>query len=106
MLDSQTVRAAETVGKAGRGYDGALVTWTGSFLNLSLAIASRPAGIPGFVVVPRRWVVERTLSWLVRARRNVRDYARLPQHSEAHPTWAATTLMTRRLTRALRAGAP
>ncbi|WP_433136331.1 hypothetical protein ACQPZ8_29400 [Actinomadura nitritigenes] len=60
---------------------------------------SRPANIPGFVVVPRRRVVERTLSWLVRGRRNVRDHERLPQHSAAHLTWAAITLMTRALTR-------
>lgn len=60
---------------------------------------SRPKGAKGFVVLPRRWVVERSLSWLTQARRNVRDYERLPQHSEAHLTWAAMTLMTRRLTR-------
>jgi hypothetical protein len=35
----------------------------------------------------------------MRARRNARDYERLRQHSEAHITWAAITLMTRRLTR-------
>jgi hypothetical protein len=33
------------------------------------------------------------------ARRNARDYERLPQHSEAHLNWALITLMTRRLTR-------
>ena len=32
-------------------------------------------------------------------RRNARDYERLPQHSEAHLTWALVTMMTRRLTR-------
>lgn len=35
----------------------------------------------------------------MKARRNVRDYERLPQHSEAHLTWALITLMTRRITR-------
>ncbi|MFC3740587.1 hypothetical protein [Paractinoplanes deccanensis] len=38
--------------------------------------------------------------WLMRARRNARDYERLPEHSEAHITWANITLMTRRLARA------
>lgn len=33
------------------------------------------------------------------ARRNARDYERLPQHSEAHLNWALITMMTRRLTR-------
>ena len=36
----------------------------------------------------------------MRARRNSRDYERLPEHSEAHITWANITLVTRRITRA------
>ena len=36
----------------------------------------------------------------MRARRNSRDYERLPEHAEAHITWANITLMTRRLARA------
>ncbi|WP_412740401.1 hypothetical protein [Krasilnikovia sp. MM14-A1259] len=32
--------------------------------------------------------MERSLSWLMRARRNVRDHERLPEHSDAHITWA------------------
>nr|WP_079630516.1 transposase [Mycobacteroides abscessus] len=47
-----------------------------------------------------RWVVERSLGWLSHARRLVRDYERLPEHSEALMTCAVVTLMTRRLTRA------
>ncbi|MFE9445404.1 transposase [Streptomyces sp. NPDC006602] len=53
----------------------------------------------GFVVLPRRWKVERTIGWCMSARRNARDYERLPQHSEAHLNWALITMMTRRLTR-------
>lgn len=60
---------------------------------------SRPKGAKGFVVLPRRWRVERTIGWTMRARRNARNYERLPQHSEAHLTWSLITLMTRRLTR-------
>jgi hypothetical protein len=37
----------------------------------------------GFVLLPRRWVVERTFGWLVKARRLVRDHARNPRHHEA-----------------------
>ena len=51
------------------------------------------------MVLPRRWRVERTLGWIMNARRNARDYERLPQHSEAHLNWALITLMGRRLTR-------
>lgn len=39
----------------------------------------------GFVVLPRRWAVERTLAWITRHRRCVRDYERLPAHHEATP---------------------
>lgn len=57
----------------------------------------RPKDATGFVVLPRRWVVERTLAWLMHARRHARDYERLVQQSEALITWAAITLMTRRI---------
>ncbi len=55
--------------------------------------------LKGFVVLPRRRKVERTFGWIMKSRRNVRDDERLPQHSEAHLTWALITLMTRRITR-------
>ncbi|EFL27572.1 putative transposase [Streptomyces himastatinicus ATCC 53653] len=42
---------------------------------------------------------ERSLAWIMHARRHARDYERLVQHSESLITWAAITLMTRRLTR-------
>ena len=84
---------------ADSAYSGELVAWAKKFLGMTISVVSRPPGATGFVLLPRRWVVERTLSWLLRARRNVRDYERLPQHSEAALTWSAITLMTRRLTR-------
>lgn len=65
---------------------------------MTINVVTRPPGATGFVLLPRRWVVERTLAWLLRARRNVRDYERLPRHSEAALVWTAITLLTRRLT--------
>jgi transposase len=56
-------------------------------------------GVKGFVVLPRRSRVERTLGWIMNARRNARDYEHLSQHSEAHLNRAPITLMTQRLTR-------
>ncbi|MBL1120661.1 transposase [Streptomyces sp. 110] len=53
----------------------------------------------GFAVLAKRWRVERAISWIMRARRNVRDYERLISHSEAHIIWTFITIMTRRLTR-------
>lgn len=87
---------------ADRAYAGQLVTWAHDFLDLHLRTVARPKGAKGFVVVPRRWKVERTLGWLMKARRNVRDYERLPEHAEAHLTWALITIMTRRLARGSR----
>jgi transposase len=90
---------AVTIVWADSAYSGELVAWAKRFLNLTIKVVARPPNAPGFVVLPRRWVVERSLSWLIRARRNCRDHERLVQHSEAHLTWAAITLMTRRITR-------
>src|SRR5262249_62031599 len=72
---------------------------------LTLTIANRGARPPGFVVLPRRWVVERTFGWLLRYRRLVRDYERRPEHHEAMVLWATVTIMTRQLDRK-NSGAP
>lgn len=80
-------------------YAGQLVTWSKSRLGLTLKTVSRPKDASGFVILPRRWVVERSLAWIMHARRHARDYERLIQHSESLITWAAITLMTRRITR-------
>ena len=55
---------------------------------------SRPVG---FVVLPRRWVVERTFAWLVRNRRLSKDYEFLPETEEAFVYTAMIRLMLRRL---------
>src|SRR3954468_2729424 len=51
--------------------------------GLTLIIVRRAAGTIGFVVQPRRWVVERSLGWLGRWRRLSKDYEELPEVSEA-----------------------
>jgi transposase len=79
---------------AGGDYRGELVPWAAERLRFRIETVTQPAGTRGFVVLPRRWVVERSLVWLSHARRTVRDYERLPEHSEALITWAAVTLMT------------
>ncbi len=79
-------------------YSGRLTTWTQAALGITLHIVRKIAGQTGFHVLARRWVVERTLSWITQARRTVRDYERLPAHSETIINWAAITLMTRQLT--------
>ena len=156
IIDSQSVRAAETVARASRGYDAgkkvngrkrhiavdtiglllvvavsaasvqdrhagrALIwairtcyrnvtlTWADSgysgtltdvaaALGVTVMIVAKLAGQIGFQVLPRRWVVERTLSWISRCRRTVRDYERRPEHHAAIVQWSMIIIMSRRL---------
>ena len=53
----------------------------------------------GFQVLPRRWVVERTFSWVDHNRRMSKDYERLPESAEAFIYVAMSRLMVRRLAR-------
>jgi putative transposase len=55
--------------------------------------------LKGFVVLPPRWVVERTLSWIEQQRRMSKDYERLCASGEAWVYAAMSRLMTRRLAR-------
>ena len=66
-------------------------------LGLTLVIVRRLPGTKGFVVLSRRWVVERTLGWLGRWRRLSKDYEHLPEVSEAMITLAMIRLMVHRL---------
>jgi len=54
---------------------------------------------PGFQVLPRRWVVERTFSWIDQNRRMSKDFERLPESGEAFIHVAISRLVTRRLAR-------
>lgn len=88
------------------GYTGTLTTWARTTLAITVQIVKKITGQTTFMVLPRRWVVERTFSWICQARRNVRDYERLPEHSEAFINWSMITMMTRRLTRQQRQPTP
>jgi putative transposase len=68
-------------------------------LTITVEIVKKIVGQTTFIVLPRRWVVERTFSWICQVRRNVRDYERLSAHSEAFINWSMITMMTRRLAR-------
>ncbi len=159
IIDSQSVKAADTVGKASRGYDagkkipgrkrhiatdtlglilvivvtaasvqdrdaardllwrlaagfrhvsliwadggyaGKLVTWMAGTPHRTLQIVKRPGNLHTFKVLPRRWVVERTFGWIMKCRRCVRDYERLPEHHETYLYWSMITVMGRRVAR-------
>jgi putative transposase len=62
-----------------------------------LEVVRRPAGSTGFVLLPKRWVVERTLAWLGRCRRNSKDYERRTDSSESMRRVSAIHLMLKRL---------
>jgi transposase len=79
------------------GYAGKLLDWTRTHLNLALQIVKRPDNLNKFVVLPRRWVVERTLAWIAHHRRCTRDYERLPEHHEAMVRWTMIRITSRRL---------
>lgn len=79
------------------GYAGQLVAWAAQRLRLRLQIVKRSDDASGFVVLPRRWVVERTLAWIARHRRCVRDYERLPTHHEAMVRWSMIRITSQRL---------
>ncbi len=73
--------------------------WVTETFGWLLQTVLRPVGFKGFVVLPKRWIVERTFAWLMRYRRHSRDYERNPQTSEAMIHLAMTNLMSRRLDR-------
>lgn len=66
-------------------------------LRRSVEVVGKKPGQRGFEVLPRRWVVERTFAWIMRCRRLVADYERLPAHAEAMVKWTMIGLMSRRL---------
>ena len=79
------------------GYAGQLVEWVWKRTGWKLEIVRRPRGKREFAVLPRRWVVERTLTWLGRCRRLSKDYERLVSSSEAWIRISMIQLMLRRL---------
>lgn len=76
-----------------------LPEWVHSTFGWVLQTVLRPVGIKGFVVLPKRWIVERTFSWINRYRRHSKDYERNPDTSAAMIHIAMINLMSRRLAR-------
>jgi transposase len=78
------------------GYAGRLVKWAQDKTHVALEIVKRPPGAKGFVVIRRRWVVERTFAWIMKCRRLVRDYEQLTAVAETLITIAAIATLVRR----------
>jgi putative transposase len=75
----------------------AAVEWVCTFAGWVLQIVKRPENARGFVLLPRRWVVERTIAWLMNFRRLTRDYEETTKSSEAWIHLAMIHIMVRRL---------
>jgi putative transposase len=76
-----------------------LARWCKEQGGWGLEIVERSADTEGFTVVPRRWIVERTLGWLTRNRRLSKDYERKVQSSESFMEVAMIRMILKRLAR-------
>ena len=65
--------------------------------QVEVEIVKRSDQIKGFIVLPKRWVVERTLAWLNRCRRLAKDWECLNRKARAYLLLASIRLMLRRL---------
>lgn len=74
-----------------------LSSWCNEQGGWKLEVVERNADTEGFAVLPHRWIVERTLSWLRRNRRLSKDYERNVQSSETFIEVAMIRLILRRL---------
>ena len=79
------------------GYAGDLIRWVKGNCRWILQTVLRPVGATGFVLLPKRWVVERTFGWFSKYRRLVKDYEAQPWMSETMIYAAMIHRMTRRL---------
>jgi putative transposase len=87
----KVVRADSAYGRYG------LPEWVAKLGHFVLALVKRPLRAVGFVLLPGRWVVERTFAWLGRYRRHSRDYERRTESSEAMITISMIHRMARRI---------
>lgn len=80
------------------GFDGApFMQWVMDTCRWIVQVVLRPEQTKGFVLLKKRWVVERTFGWLMGSRRLVRDYELLPATSETLIYLAMIRIMVRRL---------
>lgn len=85
---------------ADRAYRGpALRKAASAFGKWTIEVITRPPGVKGFLLLPRRWVVERTLAWLSRNRRLAKDFEASIESATAWVLLAHMTLLVRRLAR-------
>ncbi len=80
-----------------QGYTGPNAAEAAQNHGIRLEVVKHPMAKRGFVLLPRRWVVERNFAWAARFRRLARDYERLPNTLKGIHFIAFAILMTNRL---------
>lgn len=80
-----------------QGYTGERPAEAASEHGIKLEVVSLPEAKKGFVLLPKRWVVERSFGWAARFRRLARDYERLPETLAGIHFLAFSMIMLRRL---------
>lgn len=97
-LPAATRSALKKIWADGNYTGDTFLTWlTDTIAGVLLEIAKPPANQKGFVVVPVRWVVERTFAWLGRSRRLSKDYEHCTKSSEGLIYFASIALLLKRL---------
>ena len=102
LIQKLSAQTQNSIGKiwADGNYTGDdFLKWLRNTLSqtLELEIAYRPPNTTGFVVVPYRWIVERTFAWLGRFRRLSKDYEHCTKSSEGTIYVASIATMLKRL---------
>jgi transposase len=89
-----------------QGYTGTDAEAAADGWGIRLEVVKLPEAHKGFVLLPRRWVVERSFAWLARFRRLAKDYERLPETVAGLHLVAFSTLMLARVMKLLLGGSP
>jgi len=81
-------------------YGGSLIAWVKEHFSCELEVLQRLEGQKGFVVWPKRWMVERSFAWLFQSQRLTKDYEFTIRSSKAWIDLAMISRMVRRLAKA------
>ena len=85
QLGEQFRRLKVIFGDSAYGRSG-LPDWVKETFGWVLQTVLRPVNVKGFVVLPKRWIVERTFAWLARYRRHSKDYEKRSHPVKPSPT--------------------
>ncbi len=99
VLEVQEATGAQVeVAFVDQGYTGVQTALDATDAGVELVVVKRPEATKGFILLPKRWVVERSFAWLARFRRLSRDLERLPSTLVGFHFLAACILLCHNLT--------